>query len=126
MTARAALIGLLGVVCALAPAASADAKPATGTFAAKVSISERYPAFHGRLHSKSAFCAAERPVKVYRARPGKDQLLGHKRSKENGTWKVPIGEKLTSGAYYAEAPSYGSAALGIVCKPARSKTVTVD
>ncbi len=126
MTARAALIAVLCAIGALALAAEAGAREPTKTFATKIFISEKYPAFHGRLHSKSAFCAAERPVRVYRARPGTDQLLGHKRSERNGTWQISIGDQLTSGAYYAEAPVYGSAALGILCPPARSKLVTVD
>ena len=126
MRARAALIALLAGLGALAPAAGAAAREPTASFATKVFISEKYPAFHGRLHSESAFCAAQRPVMVFRALPGKDELLGHKRSAEDGTWQVSIGTKLTSGAYYAEAPLYGSAALGIACPAARSKTVTVD
>jgi hypothetical protein len=126
MTARATLIALLAVIGALALAAGAEARTPAGTFPTKVFISEKFPAFHGKLHSKSAFCAAERPVRVYRAQPGKDKLMGRKRSKKDGTWRVSLGEKLTSGAYYAEAPVYGSAALGILCPAARSKLVTVD
>jgi hypothetical protein len=126
MTARAALVALLAVIAALLPTAAAGAGEPTQTFAAKVFISEKYPAFHGRLHSESAFCAAERLVMVYRVQPGKDELLGHRRSKKDGIWQVSIGDQLTSGAFYAEAPLYGSAALGIACPAARSKTVTVD
>ncbi len=126
MTARAALIALLGAIGVLAPAPGAGAEVPMGTFATKVTISEKYPAFHGRLNSKSAFCGSERPVFLYRERPGRDQLLGRRRSERDGTWQVSIGEKLTSGAYYAEARAYGSASLGIVCPPARSKLVTVD
>jgi hypothetical protein len=126
MTARATLVALLGVLGALVLAAGAGAEEPVRSFATRVSISEKYPAFHGRLSSKSAFCGSERPVYLYRVRPGKDQLLERRRSERDGTWQVSIGERLTSGAYYAEARAYGSASLGIVCPPARSKIVTVD
>jgi hypothetical protein len=127
MTARrATLIALLGAIAALTLAAGAAAREPITSYATKIFVSEKFPAFHGKLHSKNTFCAAQRPVRVYRAQPGKDELLGRGRSEKNGAWKIPIGEKLTSGAFYAEAPVYGSAALGILCPPARSKLVTVD
>jgi hypothetical protein len=127
VTARTALVALLAALVALALASgAAAAREPTQTFPVRIFVSEKFPAFHGKLHSGSDFCAARRPVRVYRARPGEDELLGRGRSEGDGAWKVPIGEKLTSGAFYAEAPAFGSAALGIVCPPARSKLVTVD
>ncbi len=96
------------------------------TYSAKIFVSEKFPAFHGAIHSQSDFCIAKRPVLVYRVRSGKDLLVGHRRSHGDGTWKVPLGKKLGSGAYLIEAPLYGSASLGITCTAVRSKIVPVD
>jgi hypothetical protein len=129
MLVRRSLLSILAIVLlgASALAVSAAAKMPTTTYSTHIVMSEKFPAFHGKLHSKSDFCVANRPVKVYReALSGKDKLLGVKRSEEDGTWKVSIGNKLTSGAYYSEAPAYGSASLGISCKAARSQVATVD
>ncbi len=123
---RRALVLAVALFAALLLAAPVAARTPTKTFTTKIFVSEKFPAFHGALHSKSSFCVAERPLKVYRLAHGRSVLLGHRRSNPDGTWKVPIGNKLVSGAYYVEAPLYGSAALGISCKPARSKIVPVD
>ena len=117
------------LLAALTVAAGAfGAASATGdaTYSAKIFVSEKFPAFHGTIHSRSAFCEAKRPVLVYRVRPGKDLLVGHRRSHGDGTWKVPLGKKLGSGAYLIEAPLYGSASLGITCTAVHSKIVPVD
>jgi hypothetical protein len=105
---------------------SASVLAASTSYSASITISEKFPAFHGKLHSDNKFCVADRPVKVYRERPGADKLLGTRRSEGDGSWKVSIGKKLISGAYYSVAPLYGSASLGIVCRVAQSKLVVVD
>lgn len=93
MTARAALVVLLSAIGALAlPATGAGAKEPMESFSTRVIISEKYPAFHGKLHSKSTFCAAERPVRVFRERSGNDEVLGRRRSDRDGTWQISIGE----------------------------------
>jgi hypothetical protein len=118
----ALLLALASALIALGAASAAG----DSTYSAKIFVSEKFPAFHGALHSQSAFCVAKRPVLVYRVRPGKDLLVGHRRSHGDGTWKVPLGKKLGSGAYLVEAPLFGSASLGIKCLPVRSKIVPVD
>ena len=40
-------------------------------------------------------------MKLYREKCGHDKLLGTDTSDDNGKWAIPIGNKLTSGAYYA-------------------------
>ena len=122
---RRSLALLLALASALIAIGAASAA-GDSTYSAKIFVSEKFPAFHGALHSQSAFCVAKRPVLVYRVRPGKDLLVGHRRSHGDGTWKVPLGKKLASGAYQVEAPLYGSASLGIKCLPVRSKIVPVD
>jgi hypothetical protein len=122
---RRSLALLLALASALIAIGAASAA-GDSTYSAKIFVSEKFPAFHGALHSQSAFCVAKRPVLVYRVRPGKDLLVGHRRSHGDGTWKVPLGKKLGSGAYLVEAPLFGSASLGIKCLPVRSKIVSVD
>jgi hypothetical protein len=122
---RHVLVSLLALASAFV-ALGAVAAAGDTTYSAKIFVSEKFPAFHGAIHSSSAFCVAKRPVLVFRVRPGKDRLLGHRRSHGDGTWKVPLGKKLSSGAYLIEAPLYGSASLGITCTAVRSKIVPVD
>ena len=110
----------LALLCA--PAAPSGA----GTsFRTHLYMSKKFPAFHGRIHSPNAFCVADRKVRLYRIRSGPDKLLGVDRSEDNGTWKVKV-EKLSTGAYYSQTRRYGSAALGIVCRPDRSRIAGVD
>jgi hypothetical protein len=123
---RRSLVLLLTLGAALlAIGAVSSSAAGEATYSARIFVSEKFPAFHGAIHSKSAFCVAKRPLLVFRVRPGDDKRLGHRRSNGDGTWKVPLGKKLSSGDYYVEAPRYGSASLGITCLRARSKIVPV-
>ena len=117
---------LLAALAVVVGAFGATAAAGDATYPARIFVSEKFPAFHGAIHSQSDFCVAKRPVLVYRVRPGKDLLVGHRRSHGDGTWKVPLGKKLGAGAYLVEAPLYGSASLGITCTAVRSKIVPVD
>jgi hypothetical protein len=96
------------------------------TYSSRLYMSEKFPAFHGRIHSASNFCEADRRVKLFKVRPGKDKLLGVDRSDDNGHWKVALGNQLVSGVYYSKAPLYGSASLGITCLPDTSQMAVVD
>jgi hypothetical protein len=122
---RSSLISLLALALAALAVGAAPAAAKT-TFSAKVLVSEKYPAFHGAIRSKSAFCEAKRPIVVYRRRIGKkDKLLAHGRSFGDGTWKVSVGKKLSGGDFYVRLPGFGSAALGIMCSEELSKIVKV-
>lgn len=114
----------IAFVAALVLAASASPVSGSATYSTKLFMSEKFPAFHGKLHSSNDFCVADRPVKVYRERSGPDKLLGTDRSGKDGSWKVKV--NLIGGAYYAKAALYGSASLGIECRPARSQVAVVD
>jgi hypothetical protein len=96
------------------------------TYSTDLYLSKKFPAFHGRVHSANDFCQADRPVKLFRVRSGNDKLLGVDRSDNNGHWKVALGNRLISGVYYAKAPLYGSASLGISCLPDKSRIAVVD
>jgi hypothetical protein len=114
-------------LCAWLAAVALAAVPSGAAVGYKttVFISEKFPAFHGKLHSPNQFCEADRPLKMFRVRNGPDRLLGKDRSENSGKWKVEV-ENLRSGAYYAKAPAYGSAALGIQCMADRSFTAVVE
>jgi hypothetical protein len=91
-----------------------------------ISMSEKFPAFHGTLHSPYAYCTQNRKVKVYRESNGPDKLLASGVSESDGSWEAPIGSKLTSGAYYSSVAAKYSAEIGVTCHAAKSKLVTVD
>jgi len=107
-----------------AAAAGAGTMKAGKTYGTSLYMSKKFPAFHGKIHSANPFCIANRPVRVFRERPGKDKLLGSDRSEDNGRWSVKV--NLISGAYYSRAPLYGSASLGITCNADRSRLAVVD
>lgn len=86
----------------------------------KIIVSLKTPAFHGTLKSSKSACSTGRTVKLYRENSGPDKLLGTDKSNAKTKWSIPIGKRLTSGAYYAKAPAKGS------CKAAKSKVLTID
>jgi len=107
------------MVALAAPAA------ATTTFSTHLTLSQKAPAFHGKIFSPGgAICKNHRTIGMYMARPGRDRLLGTTVS-HHGKWLVDH-PNFPSGEYYAKAKRGGSAALGIKCAPTRSRVVVVD
>jgi hypothetical protein len=104
------------------------AAPATAGMSYKttISMSEKFPAFHGKLHSSYAYCTQNRKVKVYREKNGPDKLLGSDVSESDGSWEADVSNKLTSGAYYSSVAAKYSAEIGVNCRAAKSKPITVD
>ena len=95
------------------------------TFNTKVSISEKYPAFHGQVKSGSDACRIDREVSVYRIRYNQpDKLLGTTRTGPKGNWRFRV--SLITSAYYAYAERKASASIGFSCRPARSRIVAAD
>jgi hypothetical protein len=115
---RVALSAVLVVamVAVLLPAASAVG---AGT-ATKVIVSLKFPAYHGSLQSAKNACESGRTVRLYREKAGADKLLGTDTTSPKGKWSIPIGKRLTSGAYYAKAIAKGT------CKAGKSKVLTID
>ena len=95
------------------------AASAAASYATKVVISPGPPAFHGQLQSAKSSCISKRTVTLYRQRSGPDKQLGTDKSSRNGEWSISVGDRLSSGAYYARASARGA------CKAARF-LVTVD
>jgi len=113
------------LVSVFALAAVAGPVGAVQTFNTKVSISEKYPAFHGQVKSGSAACRIDREVSVYRIRYNQpDKLLGTTRTGPKGNWKFKV--SLITSAYYAYAERKTSASIGFNCRPARSRIVAAD
>src|SRR5919198_6443201 len=87
----------------------------------KVTISEKAPAFHGRVKSSAHPCVEQRKVKLFRAhRHRPDTLLGTDQTNSRGRWKVIV-NPLRSGAYYAKVKrrSEGTAGTIHVCRSDR-------
>ena len=116
MAARLSALLVIALTAALLLAASA----AGSSNSTKIVVSLKNPAFHGTLKSSKSACATGRTVKLFREKSGADTLLGTDTSNAKTKWSIPIGKRLTSGAYYAKAPAKGS------CKPAKSKVLTID
>jgi hypothetical protein len=117
------MFSILTVVAVLVLAAPATAGMSYKT---TISMSKKFPAFHGKLHSPYAYCTQNRKVKVYRQKDGPDKLLGSDVSESDGTWEADISNKLASGAYYSSVGAKYSAEIGVTCQAAKSKLVTVD
>jgi hypothetical protein len=91
-----------------------------GSASTKIVVSLKFPAFHGKLTSPRKACLGSRTVKLYREKSGKKKQLGKDTSEDNGKWAVPVGNNLTSGAYYATVAKRGK------CKAAKSQVLTID
>jgi len=112
---RSVVLLVVAFIAALLPAASATASG----YSTKIIVSLKVPAFHGKLKSSKSACAAGRTVKLFRKKSGPDKLLGTDRSNAKTKWSIPLGNRLTSGSYYAKAPAKGS------CKSAKSQVLTL-
>lgn len=114
MAARCSVLLVLALLVALIPAGSAVG----ASYATKVIVSLKTPAFHGTLKSSRGACATNRKVKLFRKKPGRDRLLGSDKSNAKTRWSIRV--KLKSGAsYYAKAPAKGN------CRAAKSKVLAI-
>lgn len=116
-------VSLAAVLVALALAASASAGRSYST---GISMSNEFPAFHGRLSSPYAYCEQNRKLRLYRQQKGPDKLLDTTLSESDGYWEIPIGRRLTGGSYYATATARTNAVVGVTCRSAKSPVRFVD
>jgi len=94
----------------------------------RVTISEKAPAFHGRVHSNAHPCVQHRKVTLFRARPHRrDKVLRRDQTNNHGRWQMIV-NPLKSGAYYAKVSrrSEGTAGTIHICVKDRSRIVPVD
>lgn len=116
MVARRLALFAVAVVAALlliAPSAGASS-PTT------IVVSLKFPAFHGTLKSPKGACTKHRQVKLFRERSGPDKLLGTDRTNAKAEWSIPLGKRLSSGAYYAKTAATSS------CRAAKSNVIPID
>lgn len=93
-----------------------------------VTISEKAPAFHGRVKSDARPCVQHRKVELFRAkRHAADKFLGRDHTNNHGRWQVDV-SPLRSGGYYAKVTrrSEGTAGTIHICRSDRSRFVPVD
>ena len=109
---------------ALAAAALAGPAAAGKSYESTIKISNKFPAFHGKVRSKADVCVSDRKVRLFKVRKGDDKVLGKTRTNMKGKWKIRKTEK--PGVYYAKVNKGGSAAIGVTCKAAKSDTVVID
>ena len=111
---------LIAVLALALTAALSPAVPASAGAPTRIVVSLKFPAFHGTLRSPKVACRQSRTIKVYRERSGPDKVLGTDKSKDGGGWSVPLGNRLTSGAYYVRASATGG------CRGAKSMLLNID
>jgi hypothetical protein len=122
--ALATAAALAGVVLgwAVIPAGGA---PVT-TYETKVRISERPPAFHGRVQSTFEPCEKRR-VRLLKKRVEDNKLMGKDRTDGKGEWKVSVEElTLKSGAYFAKTARKKVGRKLFVCEADRSRPIVID
>jgi len=94
----------------------------------KVTISEKAPAFHGKVKSKERACVKQRKVRLFRAHTHRaDTVIGSDHTNNHGRWQVDV-NPLRSGGYYAKVArrSEGTAGTIHICRSDRSRIVPVD
>lgn len=118
-------------VAALGTAAAVAGAGDVASFETNVTISERAPAFHGKVRSDSEDCTQDRKVKLLRrtraGRPSK--VLGSDRTEDNGRWAITEPDEFTlkSGIYFARAPkTILDTPVPTICAKDRSRKVVVD
>jgi len=113
--ARFAVIPL--ALCAMLVLAVSSA--AAVKYPTTVSVSFKFPAFHGTLKSPKASCKAGRTVRLYKVKSGPDKLLKQGTSDAKGRWSTLIGKPVPAGSYYVKATHKGN------CKAGKSGVIPV-
>jgi hypothetical protein len=118
----AAVAALFAALVLAAPASAGYT-----SYKTTLTLNSNYPAFKGKVKSSYKFCTQERRVKLFRERGGHRVLLGTTTSSaSNGSWAIPIGNRLTSGSYYATVTAKTSAEIGVRCQAAKSRVAVAD
>ena len=115
----AMLIGITALA-AVAPSALGRDMP----FESKIHLTDRFPAFHGKVKSESDLCVANRKVRMFEQKKGEDRLIGKTRTSSEGKWQVL--DDPGSGVFYAKVDQYSNETLDLSCLPDVSKKVVID
>jgi hypothetical protein len=120
VTAAIVAVGIASV-----PALTASGEP-SANYETRVRISEREPAFHGRVQSTFEQCEKRR-VRLVRKGEDANKVMGRDRTDGKGQWKVPVDElTLKSGTYYAWSGRKKMGRKIFVCKADRSRPIVID
>ena len=111
------LIGVLAMA-AVAPNALGRDKP----FESKIRLTDRFPAFHGKVKSESDLCVPNRKVRMFEEKQGADRLIGKTRTDFEGKWTIL--DEPGSGVFYAKVNQVTTDTLE--CLPDVSKKVVID
>ncbi len=125
---RPALALATTAAAVLAVGAGAFAQGQTVEIEAAVKLRDSAPAFHGKVVADNENCVEDRTVKMFKQkRSGGKKLLGKDHAANNGKWKV-LFDKVTSGGYFAVAPSVEQGTAGTIydCLRAKSRVLAVD
>ena len=117
----------LATACALAlgGASLGLAQGQTVEIQTEVIIRNTAPAFHGKVKADNENCVEDRKVKLFKEkRHGGKKLLGTDHAGDSGKWKV-LFDKVTSGGYFAIAPTVEEGTAGTIYKCVRAKSVVI-
>jgi hypothetical protein len=120
----ALIVGLLGTSAAVAAAGISESVPTN------LGISNREPAFHGKVRTDVPDCESDRRVKLFRARFGKGtgprELVGRTDSNRKGKWRIQA-QPVDGFDYFAKAKQHIVSIEGVLvrCEPDFSRTIRV-
>ena len=118
-------------ILALAPVIPGLLLAEAHSFTAKSSVTirwaHRHHKFHGTVDSKRVLCVPGRTVDVFKARPGRDRLIGSDVTGNQGKYSVRYHKRHARGRFYAKVLRSSSGGYGHshVCQKARSDTIHI-
>jgi hypothetical protein len=121
---------LVMLVVVLAAGAGVAVGGISETVPTNLGLSNREPAFHGKVRTDVPDCESDRRVKLFRARFGKGtgprELVGRTDSNDKGKWRIPA-EPVNGFDYFAKAKQHIVEIDGVLvrCEPDFSRTIRV-
>lgn len=116
-------VALLGLAIPIGLLATAQAQVATSR--ATIRWNEQRTFFAGRVTSQLPACRADRVVRVFKVRPGRDKAVGSDVTNRRGLWKVNKRHRV-DGRFYARvarAPAPGYYGQANTCGADRSRRI---
>jgi hypothetical protein len=100
----------------------------SSSYPTSVSLSSKFPAFSGKVSSRSGRCEKQRRVELFqKVSGGETKRLGKDTSNSSGRWAIQL-DNVRSGAYYAKVKpkQKNGGDSPLVCKKGRSETIIVN
>ena len=120
---RKSTLAILAVCAAIVAALAVPAVAPAATFRTSVTINfvdrPGPDIFRGRVSSPNPNCISDRTVRLFRVRPGADQLIDTDKSEDNGTWSIDVEGDPAPGDYYVRVTrkTLGANACSIAVSP---------